>query len=649
MADYIESRDDVLDSLKRELVGPDPRGSKVDCSKTITFSSKYDVSGPNIQLVNDEEIIKVESPVQRYGVGVLYPIAKDIDEAELLAELESSGLELQGDDGIAIDSKMQKGLEKISKNKSTEGDDSVEDFDIGAANAMKPSSMAISFLLQLEDDEELAVTVAGGTYRRETIKYEVVAKSNEQSPNSSEEDSKKKNEDTDETSSVSEDQEGTQISDDIPGHREWWLRSSVAASELFTKGDIATEGRSRIKRRVVLGCNDADDSNKIFLDIELYSRPWKDPGQFLLTACVINRTEGSTLDSTKCLFQTELEVSFSNSDGRSKFLQYPDAYEMSGADLTLDPEEESLALLYRNKPTYAVGHGCAANWLQVEEGDARVIKLMGESLPIYDSPSMTPDVTTADGNLIRVSMAELSGANGAEFSLDPLEQVIGAYEDWINGKRREIEDLNPRFSEAATRHIEDCDAALIRMKEGLEYLRSDDLALTAFKLANEAILIQQSRASREVREAKMGTDNRLGFSHAPPQSYPAVGEIKGNWRAFQIAFFLMSLKSTVDGTDADRDRVELIWFPTGGGKTEAYLGLAAFAMFHRRLKDPEDVGTQILMRYTLRLLTAQQFQRACGLLCDGVHQKTRINELKLGEKPFSIGIWVRGKTLEFHR
>src|SRR5260370_26322679 len=117
----------------------------------------------------------------------------------------------------------------------------------------------------------------------------------------------------------------------------------------------------------------------------------------------------------------------------------------------------------------------------------------------------------------------------------------------------------------------------------------------------------------------------------------------GKWRAFQVAFLLMSLKSTAEGADPDREVVELIWFPTGGGKTEAYFGLAAFAMFMRRLENKDDVGVQVLMRYTLRLLTAQQFQRAAGLLCAMEYLRRR-NVDELGLREFSVCIWLGGST-----
>ena len=105
----------------------------------------------------------------------------------------------------------------------------------------------------------------------------------------------------------------------------------------------------------------------------------------------------------------------------------------------------------------------------------------------------------------------------------------------------------------------------------------------------------------------------------------------------------MNIHSLADPKDPGREIVDLIWFPTGGGKTEAYLACAAFSIFMRRLRDPKDLGTHVLMRYTLRLLTAQQFQRASSLICGMERIRDEIPE-RLGDDAFTIGIWVGGAT-----
>ncbi len=193
--------------------------------------------------------------------------------------------------------------------------------------------------------------------------------------------------------------------------------------------------------------------------------------------------------------------------------------------------------------------------------------------------------------------------------------------------------------------MDECERCAERMKKGLVYLRGNAKALRAFQLANYAMLLQQVCSSQELRQTQYDVKaTRFIFSREyvnPDLLKPESG--RGKWRAFQIAFLLMTIQSTSESTSQDRDVVELIWFPTGGGKTEAYLGLSAFAMFMRRLQDKDDAGVNVLMRYTLRLLTAQQFQRASSLLC-AMEVLRRKNSKELGSKEFSIGIWLGGST-----
>ncbi len=129
-----------------------------------------------------------------------------------------------------------------------------------------------------------------------------------------------------------------------------------------------------------------------------------------------------------------------------------------------------------------------------------------------------------------------------------------------------------------------------------------------------------------------------------PYSKPDVAELppsRGRWRPFQLAFILTNLLSMSQRGNEERQTVDLIWFPTGGGKTEAYLGLTAFAIFWRRLENPQNDGTTALMRYTLRLLTTQQYQRAASLICS-CELIRREREGELGTTPISIGLWVGG-------
>src|SRR5207249_2431314 len=120
--------------------------------------------------------------------------------------------------------------------------------------------------------------------------------------------------------------------------------------------------------------------------------------------------------------------------------------------------------------------------------------------------------------------------------------------------------------------------------------------------------------------------------------------IQPAWRPFQLAFLLMNLSGVADPHQADREVVDLLFFPTGGGKTEAYLGLAAFAMVLRRLRHPGDTGlggagVSVIMRYTLRLLTLDQLSRAAGLVCALELERER-DRPRYGAWPFEIGLWV---------
>lgn len=298
-------------------------------------------------------------------------------------------------------------------------------------------------------------------------------------------------------------------------------------------------------------------------------------------------------------------------------------------------EEASIGLLYRHKRTCAIGHGCAADWQQDPDGIVR--KVSAEPLPTFELPSLTPDIHL-DGKPLQVSMAAL--ARGETDGDDQLQLVISAYGAWIEDKKESVTSLPDRYLEAAKRHIQLCEEALFRMQAGFKLLSSSPLARRAFMLANDAMASQQARSAIEKRPARLSDDMRILIEGDHPSVVAVEG--RGNWRAFQIAFILACLPELVDPEHEKRELVDLIFFPTGGGKTEAYLGAAAISILARRLRDPADAGTEVLMRYTLRLLTAQQFLRAATLIC--VLEDIRTRNSDLGDARFNIGIWLGAST-----
>jgi hypothetical protein len=416
--------------------------------------------------------------------------------------------------------------------------------------------------------------------------------------------------------------------------REWWLRSPVRLSSHFRRPDFPVTTASYIAAHKPA----RENVENLDVRIELFARPYREqPDQFLVTVCLVNRQRtGGRLD-LQSLFQCHLDVRIAQGGSPGDILPYPTAE-------PLDSEERSQELLYRDKLTFAVGHGCAADWKRGAD-PARAESVSAECLPVFETPSTTPDIRSISGQPLVASMRSLAGIGAGIDGFNELEAIISQYEEWIAEQEARISGLIPRLQETARNHMSRCSEAAKRMRDGLSLLGSDPQIRRAFELANLAMLIQQARSRREPRVASFDQQTSTLLFEEPYESLDlnSARAKACHWRAFQIAFILAALRSAADPADADRERVELIWFPTGGGKTEAYFGLAAFCIFLRRLRNPADAGVQTLMRYTLRLLTAQQFQRASRLIC-AMEFVRRQNAADLGNDEISIGIWLGGST-----
>ena len=279
----------------------------------------------------------------------------------------------------------------------------------------------------------------------------------------------------------------------------------------------------------------------------------------------------------------------------------------------LTDEERELELQYRERRIYALGHGAAADW-EVEGRCTPCIRT--QFMPAVEVPTVT--IASQGDHNDALSMRSL--ATGKPFAA--LESFAAGYADWVAGQRESAAGYGDAERNTAGRMCERMETALRRMQRGVRLLRDDSDAAQCFQIANEAMLTQM----RNSRTAQ-GADTK-------PEDF--------RWRPFQLAFLLTAMESTVREADDFRDVLDLIWFPTGGGKTEAYLGLIAFLVAWRRLMHgARGGGTVAFMRYTLRLLTRQQFERASGVMFALELIRRKRPEL-LGDEPITAGIWVGG-------
>lgn len=285
----------------------------------------------------------------------------------------------------------------------------------------------------------------------------------------------------------------------------------------------------------------------------------------------------------------------------------------------LDDEMQELELQYQHKKIYAVGHGAAVDWQLNAQGDVQ--KIFTDFLPRVEVPQMTADVLNTVSPVLSMAFLQKCMLQ-PETVLVELQSFVDNYSNWI-GEQKSIQ-LTTEQQPAAKRILDRMDKAKQRMLLGIELLRNDPLARQAFAYANQVMLEQMQQAGKCSGKSR------------PLAEYC--------WRPFQLAFFLTALKSSIDQDDNDRDTVDLIWFPTGGGKTEAYLGLIAFVIIWRRMRFPQSGGgTTAFMRYTLRLLTTQQYLRACRMIC--ALELLRQQQIDvLGSEPITIGLWVGSAT-----
>lgn len=277
-----------------------------------------------------------------------------------------------------------------------------------------------------------------------------------------------------------------------------------------------------------------------------------------------------------------------------------------------DPELAELDLLYRNSGCYAQGHGCSVLW----DLDGRPPSWISTKIiPQFAVRQMMPR-PSGDSDVFKMSYLIDSSREAVVRSL---EDFIREYDAWICGISERADVLEQRYKDPALRNVLKCRKTKERLSSAVVLLRDNDSVYKAFRLANKAMLLQWERSYKK--------------SGQPFDRHEIA------WYPFQLAFILQELESFANPRCHDRGIVDLLWFPTGGGKTEAYLGIAAFCIFLSRIRNGESTGVTVIMRYTLRLLTIQQFERASTMVAACEHIR---KEEGLGGKEISIGLWVGG-------
>lgn len=541
-----------------------------------------------------QEIIEYDSPLSRYSIGILYPQQLTVAEVAGATSEDDDDESVSSDNGKAEEDAPNDGLGTIDANKGTVGEETDDD-PINLANAYHQSAVSLTVKIATAS-QTVRVDVDFGLYTAREV--------------------------------VRNDNTKVRI----------YRRSQEHVSSEIVTGDLPTIDNRTVNRELF-----ARGSSRLGLTIT--NRETTDERTHgMYTFSVINEAESQPggAECADCFFQVEMSVT---SDLACLPLQ-------DSVRSHVDDEDYlSNQLLYRNTKAYGIGHGCAATWDQYLD---EVRTVHADFMPSYEVRPIVP----AKG--LDFDMLDMGCMQKKSETIEVLTSLCDDYETWIRTIDHDVGSVDVKLRDTARSNIGKCRECLDRMRGGVALLQKDEVAFTAFCLMNEAMLSQQLHYRMPLAKWEGGQEGRYK-GLAPDvdphnrKSWPSRG-VYGKWRTFQIAFILMNIRSMRDEDSAERNLVDLIWFPTGGGKTEAYLGLTAFTLFVRRLLDKDDGGVTVLMRYTLRLLTTQQFERASSLICACEMIREEMPE-RLGEERFSIGLWVGQSTspntqkaaLESHR
>ncbi|SEA76661.1 Helicase conserved C-terminal domain-containing protein [Oribacterium sp. KHPX15] len=631
----IAAREEYIELVKKELLGP----------------------GSEISLPDEEHELISDSPNTRYSIGILYTkenkMNADNNDSSRIEERDDNADEIENTE-IEVNNSENFVSHKESVSPS---DEENLDEEVGLATQNMPSSMGITFFAKGHVDK-INCIVKFATYKKalssdcripinfegiETYELPDLFKSSVYI-------------DTDEktlrltTGGMTRKKVRELEERDLLGGDEHGIISCM-----YKLADQLSKGYVRVPHEIEVQLEYGDkeyiDQNKDLADTKLKItslRRQVSEDVYSYTIMLVN-DDIRRAKPDLCIYQPSIAVSTDNN--AFIFVEYNGYQDFE----TLDDEEKSLLMQYRNKRVYGTGLGTSMAWKIDEEGKGWI---SNDFFPQVEVPSMdfklVSKIQVPDEAFSMKYLSDLNTVDQEE-KLAAEEKIIDAYEEWISELYEKTKGLDPKYKAVALKNIEGCRSSAKRMRKGIDILRNNKKSWQAFQLANRAMFMQRAHLKLQSVTSNINRypDDEELSALLDEIDYTKVDEKfedKYSWRPFQIAFLLMSIESIVNDSCDDRDLVDLIWFPTGGGKTEAYLGLTAFTIFYRRLSNLEvSSGTTVIMRYTLRLLAAQQFTRASTLICaceyirvDATSRKPQYGRYPLGEDRITIGLWIGG-------
>ncbi len=637
----IDAREEYIKIIKSELLGP----------------------GSEFSLPDIEHELISSTPTSRYSVGILFPqgnqMNQDNDETVPLPEADGSTDKEESDAEAEIQTEpVQESRKHVSEFDET-ADENLDE-EIGMSMQYMPSSMGITFLIKGNADI-IKGKVTFATYRKAlitdcAIPYTPADPEHYAVPSElAHKMSFDKNTGTMKLLTQIKAKEVRDIfeKDTIP-ENEYQILKQIA----YRFVDYCNAGYVRVPHEIsefILDFSKGEyvdaESNReldgtsakiVALRTKVSDDIWS------VTVMLVNELEEVPAKANHCIFQSRIEINTHNNC--FSFVESnpnPDIHLM-------DEEECSLELLYRHKKIYGTGLGTSVDWDIDEQGKGSV---WNDFFPIEEIPAMNfslPKNRVITNN--ELSMKYLSDLNSIDkdTKISSMYSLVDLYKSWVVDLEKTASLLDTKYISAASKNIAECRRAYERMYAGIKTLKENETAYKAFLLANRAMFMQRVHITMQSDMAKKSADRYPEDEEISDwlrnMDYYKEDDASCRWRPFQIAFLLMDINSIVYDESPERNIVDLIWFPTGGGKTEAYLGLTAFAIFYRRLThSKEAAGTTVIMRYTLRLLAAQQFTRAATLICacEYIRQQCEKKHRKypiysLGKEPISIGLWIGG-------